>query len=52
MSPLAGARNLTRLAIAAVHAVLDALTPFGIAHLDMPLTSDKIWAALEDARKP
>jgi hypothetical protein len=26
-----------------VHAVLDALAPFGIGHLDMPLTSQKIW---------
>jgi aerobic carbon-monoxide dehydrogenase large subunit len=33
-----------------VHAVLDALAPFGIAHLDMPLTPQKIWAAVRDAR--
>src|SRR5712671_2563234 len=33
-----------------VHAVLDALAPFGIAHLDMPLTPQKIWAAMRDAR--
>jgi carbon-monoxide dehydrogenase large subunit len=33
-----------------VHAVLDALAPFGIAHLDMPLTPQKIWAAIRDAR--
>jgi aerobic carbon-monoxide dehydrogenase large subunit len=32
-----------------VHAVLDALVPFGIAHLDMPLTPQKIWAAIRDA---
>jgi len=32
-----------------VHAVLDALAPFGIAHLDMPLTPQKIWAAIRDA---
>jgi len=30
-----------------VHAVLDALAPFGIAHLDMPLTPQKIWAAIQ-----
>jgi carbon-monoxide dehydrogenase large subunit len=29
-----------------VHAVLDALAPFGIDHLDMPLTPLKIWAAI------
>jgi aerobic carbon-monoxide dehydrogenase large subunit len=33
-----------------VHAVLDALAPFGITHLDMPLTSQKIWAATRSAR--
>jgi carbon-monoxide dehydrogenase large subunit len=33
-----------------VHAVLDALAPFGITHLDMPLTAPKIWAAVQDAR--
>jgi carbon-monoxide dehydrogenase large subunit len=33
-----------------VHAVLDALAPFGIAHLDMPLTPQKIWAAIHNAR--
>ena len=34
---------------AIVNAVLDALAPFGITHLDMPLTSDKIWRALQSA---
>jgi carbon-monoxide dehydrogenase large subunit len=33
-----------------VHAVLDALAPFGVAHLDMPLTPPKIWAAIQAAR--
>jgi len=32
-----------------VHAVLDALAPFGIAHLDMPLTPQKVWSAIRDA---
>jgi len=35
---------------AIVNAVIDALTPFGIGHLDMPLTPAKIWAAIESAR--
>jgi carbon-monoxide dehydrogenase large subunit len=30
-----------------VHAVLDALVPFGITHLDMPLTPPKVWAAIQ-----
>jgi carbon-monoxide dehydrogenase large subunit len=33
-----------------VHAVLDALAPLGIVHLDMPLTPQKIWAAIQKAR--
>src|SRR3984893_4460000 len=33
-----------------VHAVLDALSPFGIAHLDMPLTPPRIWSAIQNAR--
>jgi carbon-monoxide dehydrogenase large subunit len=31
---------------AVVNAVLDALAPWGVRHLDMPLTSAKIWGAL------
>ncbi len=34
---------------AVVNAVLDALAPHGITHLDMPLTASKVWAALNDA---
>ncbi len=35
---------------AIVNAVIDALAPFGIGHLDMPLTPAKIWTAIESAR--
>jgi carbon-monoxide dehydrogenase large subunit len=31
---------------AVVNAVMDALRPYGIRHLDMPLTPEKIWQAL------
>jgi carbon-monoxide dehydrogenase large subunit len=34
---------------AVVNAVMDALAPLGITHLDMPLTPDKIWAAIQAA---
>lgn len=34
---------------AVVNAVLDALRPRGVRHLDMPLTAEKIWTALRDA---
>ncbi len=31
---------------AAVNAVMDALKPFGVRHIDMPLTSEKVWRAM------
>ena len=33
-----------------VNAVLDAVAPLGIAHLDMPLTPERVWRAIRDAR--
>ncbi|HAO41993.1 MAG TPA: xanthine dehydrogenase family protein molybdopterin-binding subunit [Afipia sp.] len=33
-----------------VHAVLDALSPFEILHLDMPMTPPRIWSAVQQAR--
>ncbi len=36
---------------ALTNAVLDALRPRGIQHLDMPLTSNKVWHALQAAKK-
>ena len=35
---------------AIVNSVMDALAPFGIRHIDMPLTPESIWKALEGAR--
>lgn len=35
---------------AVVNAVVDALSPFGIRHLDMPLTPSRIWTAIARAR--
>ncbi|TMK67331.1 MAG: xanthine dehydrogenase family protein molybdopterin-binding subunit [Actinobacteria bacterium] len=32
------------------NAVIDALSPFGIRHLDMPLTPDKVWNAINESR--
>ena len=34
-----------------VNAVMDALAPLGIRHLDMPLRPDKLWHAIRDAGK-
>jgi carbon-monoxide dehydrogenase large subunit len=35
---------------AVANAVLDALRPFGIKHLDMPLTPERIWRAINQAK--
>jgi carbon-monoxide dehydrogenase large subunit len=32
-----------------MNAVIDALSPLGIAHLEMPLTSERVWRALKGA---
>ncbi len=34
---------------AVVNAVIDALSPLGITHLDMPLTAEKVWRAIRKA---
>ncbi|GAA0472214.1 xanthine dehydrogenase family protein molybdopterin-binding subunit (plasmid) [Halococcus dombrowskii] len=36
---------------AVVNAVVDALSPLGVTNLDMPLTSETVWRAVEDARR-
>jgi carbon-monoxide dehydrogenase large subunit len=35
---------------AVVNAVVDALAPLGIKHIDMPLTPERVWRAIEEAR--
>lgn len=35
---------------AAINAVVDALSPFGVRHLDMPATSQAIWRAMQSGR--
>ena len=35
---------------AVVNAVVDALSPFGVTHLDMPVTPEKVWRAIQGAR--
>jgi carbon-monoxide dehydrogenase large subunit len=36
---------------AVANAVMDALRPLGVGHLDMPLTPAKIWHAIQSAKK-
>jgi carbon-monoxide dehydrogenase large subunit len=35
---------------AVVNAVVDALAPLGIRHLDMPLTPERVWRAMQAAK--
>ncbi len=35
---------------AVINAVLDALAPLGVTHIDMPATSEKVWRAIAAAR--
>jgi carbon-monoxide dehydrogenase large subunit len=35
--------------VAIANAVMDALAPFGITHVDMPFTAPKLWQAMQDA---
>jgi carbon-monoxide dehydrogenase large subunit len=34
-----------------VNAVVDALSPLGVKHIEMPMTRSKVWHAIADARK-
>ncbi|WNV10495.1 xanthine dehydrogenase family protein molybdopterin-binding subunit [Tardiphaga sp. 709] len=34
-----------------VNAVVDALSDYGVTHIDMPLTSERIWQAIQDGKK-
>ena len=34
-----------------VNAALDALREYGVTHIDMPLTSERIWRAIQDGKK-
>jgi aerobic carbon-monoxide dehydrogenase large subunit len=36
----------------AMNAVMDALRPEGVAHLDMPASAQHVWQAMQDARPP
>ncbi len=44
----AGAMAAPQTAIAAI---LDALAPLGVVHIDMPATPERVWRAIQDAKK-
>ncbi len=37
---------------AVMNALVDALQPFGVTHLDMPATPERIWQAIQEGRLP
>ena len=37
---------------ATINAICDALAPLGVRHLDMPATPDRVWAAIQKAKRP
>jgi carbon-monoxide dehydrogenase large subunit len=56
VNPL-GARGVGEVGMvgapAAIHAaVLDALAPYGVDHIDLPCTPERVWRALRDAHIP
>lgn len=36
---------------AVINAVIDALSPLGVRHIDMPATAERVWRAIREARR-
>jgi carbon-monoxide dehydrogenase large subunit len=36
---------------AVIAAILDALAPLGVTHIDMPATPERVWQAIQGARR-
>jgi len=36
---------------ATANAVIDALTPLGVTHIDIPMTPEKVWRAIQGSEK-
>lgn len=47
----AGEAGTVAAPCAAISAVLDALAPLGVTHLDMPATPARVWQAIQDASR-
>jgi carbon-monoxide dehydrogenase large subunit len=46
-----GEAGITPSLAAIMNAVIDALSPYGIAHMDMPATPARVWAAIAATRR-
>lgn len=47
----AGEMGTIAATVTIANAVMDALSPLGIRHIDMPLTAEKIWKAIQSSQK-
>ena len=48
----AGETGTIASAPAVINAIVDALAPFGIKHIDMPAKPENVWRIIEEARSP
>ena len=48
----AGEAGTVAAPCAAISAVLDALAPLGVTHIDMPATPGRVWTAIQQAQRP
>jgi aerobic carbon-monoxide dehydrogenase large subunit len=46
----AGEGGTTGALGAVVNAVVDALAEFGVTHIEMPVTPERVWRAIESAK--
>jgi carbon-monoxide dehydrogenase large subunit len=35
-----------------MNAVMDALAPYGVEHMDMPATAERVWRAMREGTSP
>ena len=47
----AGEAGAIAATAAVANAVVDALSPLGITHVDLPLTPERVWGAIQNAQK-
>ena len=46
----AGETGTIAASAAVINAVVDALSPFGVKHIDMPTTPEKVWRVMQAAK--
>ena len=49
--PLGNPKSISALAVV-INAVVDALSEFGVRHVEMPATPQRVWQAIQEARAP